>query len=266
MMDYNNLNSFHLEVVECDRFKVASFWDKMVSVCNFERIYLVKDGHAQLFLKGTVIDLKPNKLYFLPAYSVLSGKCIEIMDHYFVHFKFESNNNLLLNTLNPFKIVETTAYHETLFNELLTLVKNNNNTPSNLLHINGIMQIFLSCFIEPKNIDSANSIRIKQAISYITKNIDKPLTIQEIANYLHLHPIYFSNIFSSLTNIPPTQYIISEKIKYATNLLINTNLPIKQIAYKIGYENELYFSRLFKIKTGISPSNFRKKYFAHNNN
>jgi YesN/AraC family two-component response regulator len=56
------------------------------------------------------------------------------------------------------------------------------------------------------------------------------------------------------------QYIVSKRIGMAKNLLITSNLSLYKISEEIGYDNQLYFSRLFKKHSGITPSEYRKQF------
>ena len=56
------------------------------------------------------------------------------------------------------------------------------------------------------------------------------------------------------------QYIVSLRITNAINLIENTDYNITEIANAVGYDNSLYFSRLFHKHTGMSPSEYKKKY------
>lgn len=55
-------------------------------------------------------------------------------------------------------------------------------------------------------------------------------------------------------------YIKGEVVLQAKRMLVHTNLPVKQIAYKLGFEDYSYFSRIFTQTTGVSPTDFRQKY------
>ena len=58
--------------------------------------------------------------------------------------------------------------------------------------------------------------------------------------------------------LPPIEYQISKRISYSKDLLRYSRLSIKEISLAIGIENTAYFSRLFKRKVGISPSDYRQ--------
>jgi AraC-like DNA-binding protein len=68
----------------------------------------------------------------------------------------------------------------------------------------------------------------------------------------------FFEIFKTYTSMTPYQYYIHIKIHKAEDLLEQDDIPVKEIAYRMGFEDQYYFSRLFKQKTGFTPSQWRK--------
>ena len=70
----------------------------------------------------------------------------------------------------------------------------------------------------------------------------------------------FSHKFKETTGFAPLQYFINIKLEKAKELLAFSSMNISEIAENVGYDNALYFSRLFRKNTGFSPSEYRKKY------
>jgi AraC-like DNA-binding protein len=75
---------------------------------------------------------------------------------------------------------------------------------------------------------------------------------------------WFIRSFKEYTGSTPTQYILSLRISNAQTLLGSTNYNITEIAEIVGYDNPLYFSRLFRKQSGMSPSEFRNRLRAEN--
>lgn len=82
-------------------------------------------------------------------------------------------------------------------------------------------------------------------------------TVAEYADMLHKSPKTISNLFSRLGAKTPLQLIQERKMLEARRLLRYTDLPVKEIAYELGYEDLQTFSRFFKAQEGVSPSEFR---------
>lgn len=83
-------------------------------------------------------------------------------------------------------------------------------------------------------------------------------TVAEYANMLHKSPKTISNLFSRLGAKTPLQLIQERKMLEARRLLHYTDMPVKEIAYELGYEDLQTFSRFFKAQEGVSPSEFRE--------
>lgn len=105
---------------------------------------------------------------------------------------------------------------------------------------------------------------IKEAIRYVNENLDRPLSLREIADYVHLNPSYLSGLFKAQTNLTFSEYVTRSKLQNAKNLLITTDLPVSDIAEKIGYQTAKYFIKLFKEYEGITPSKYRKNQRENN--
>lgn len=82
-------------------------------------------------------------------------------------------------------------------------------------------------------------------------------TVAEYADLLHKSPKTISNLFTRLGTKTPLQLIQERKMLEARRMLRYTDLPVKEIAYELGYEDLQTFSRFFKAQEGVSPSEFR---------
>lgn len=83
-------------------------------------------------------------------------------------------------------------------------------------------------------------------------------SVAEYADLLNKSPKTLSNIFSKIYHKSPLQFIQERLLLEAKRLLIYTDKPIKEIAYEIGFEDIQSFSRFFKGKEGVSPSDFKE--------
>lgn len=92
---------------------------------------------------------------------------------------------------------------------------------------------------------------------YIYDNLHKELSIQEIASKYNMDAKKFSQHFRKQFGQCPKKYILNQKIHYAKSLLMQTQLSVQEVAYRSGYGDPFYFSRLFKKHTGMSPSQYQ---------
>jgi AraC-like DNA-binding protein len=99
---------------------------------------------------------------------------------------------------------------------------------------------------------------IDEAKFIIRDNLNQDLNFKEIAATLNLGYSYFRKMFKKHTGVSPGHYHLHLRLMKARELLLSTDLPIKQVAYETGFESIHYFSRLFKSKMGIPPSEVKK--------
>lgn len=99
---------------------------------------------------------------------------------------------------------------------------------------------------------------MQQAAKYISSHFDKELTLGEVAAKFDMSPSYFSKRFKAITGFSFKEYLIMIRIKEACALLIQSNIPITEIALKCGFSDSNYFGDAFKKVKGVSPRNYRK--------
>ena len=99
-----------------------------------------------------------------------------------------------------------------------------------------------------------------QAIVFIRNNLDKKITRKDVADYVHLNEDYLTRIFKENTGWVLKNYINNEKIRFAKELLLTTNMSVSVIALKTGFQNFSHFSQNFRKVEGISPSEYREQH------
>ena len=109
---------------------------------------------------------------------------------------------------------------------------------------------------ETKN-DTINDI--ERAAHYFKDNYNKQISIEQYALEHLMSVNWFIHSFKSVMKMSPMQYIISLRIAMAKGYLENSTKNIAEISNEVGYENALYFSRLFRKYTGMTPTEYRKK-------
>lgn len=110
-----------------------------------------------------------------------------------------------------------------------------------------------------KNFTDTMEKEVSYAIYYFRDNFNKEINVDEYAQSLNISVSWFIRCFRQITGMTPLQYVINIRISNAQMLLETSDYTISQIAESVGYENALYFSRLFHKQTGISPKEYRKK-------
>ncbi len=101
-----------------------------------------------------------------------------------------------------------------------------------------------------------------QAVTYFNENYNQDINIDAYAGSRGMSVSWFIRSFRKYTGQTPMQFILSIRINNAQILLETTQYSINEIASIVGYDNQLYFSRLFRKQKGCSPSEYRKKIYS----
>ena len=99
---------------------------------------------------------------------------------------------------------------------------------------------------------------VEEALKYIESDYCNPISVQDIADRLNVNRSYLHRLFKSFTGMSIQDYLLDYRIRQACILLKNTDLSVRAIAHSVSYIDALYFSRLFRQKKGMSPSQYRK--------
>lgn len=97
-----------------------------------------------------------------------------------------------------------------------------------------------------------------EAVQFIRHNYYRDLNVQEIADSIGITRAYLSTCFKSVYQLSVQDYMTEYRLKKAKEMLTDSDLKIKEIAVYAGYQDELYFSKVFKKRYGVSPRAFRQ--------
>ena len=133
-----------------------------------------------------------------------------------------------------------------------------------VLDITAEMQIdYATRMKELKKVDAV-SIHIRRSIDYIYDNLQRPLTVNELAEREGLSAGYYSRLFMKEMGVNVNQFINNAKIKTAENMLRYSDYPILDIAISLGYSSQSAFSSVFKKVTGMTPKSYRDRFYKNN--
>ncbi|HEX2946174.1 MAG TPA: response regulator [Clostridia bacterium] len=120
-----------------------------------------------------------------------------------------------------------------------------------------VLRIGNTVFDSIQEADKSCSI-IDKIKLYISQNMGYDLTRDSIAKQFYLNPDYLTRIFKKETGLSISDYLIRERVNIAKQLLVNTDMPVKDIVSRVGYTNFSYFSQIFRENTGLNPLTYRK--------
>jgi len=268
---------------------VGEWWNYQEVNSPFSRLYLITEGEGWVYINHQEFHLTPGKLFLIPKFTFHSYKCKESMGHYYFCFLDEmvggtgmydllQFNNLVdaqkedyelfrrLNELNPHRKIlnpdpQTYDNKDTLYSFSQRIEEQK---LSDIFETQGIMLQLTSRFIkddfEEVHANIKSKKRLNKVTHYIDQNLNKKITLDDLANQACLSPDYLSKIFNEIMGIRPMEFINRKRIESSQMLLITTNFSISQVAEKVGVFNYSYFSTLFKKYTLMTPEAYQKMH------
>lgn len=101
--------------------------------------------------------------------------------------------------------------------------------------------------------------KLNQIVEYINNDLNKDLSLDELASLVQISPYHFARQFKKSTGLPPRQYIIRTRVERAKKLLLQGDLTIAQVAYIVGFSHQSHLNRDFKRYLGITPKVFMRR-------
>ncbi len=99
--------------------------------------------------------------------------------------------------------------------------------------------------------------KINRTIAYMKEHLDQPLQAAVLASQASVSLSHYFALFKRRTGCTPIDYFIHLRMERARDLLEETSLTVKEIAAALGYDDQFYFSRVFKSINGLPPTNYR---------
>ena len=108
-------------------------------------------------------------------------------------------------------------------------------------------------------VQNTKSLLLKSVLDYVEKNYTDNISLEDMAQYVHISKEYLCRIFNAMSDTTPVEYLNRYRIRQSTNLLIRTTKNIADVALSCGFSNSSYFNKLFMRYMGCTPSEYRKQ-------
>lgn len=241
---------------------------------NAYEVYLQVYGERYFFLDDVCHILKPGDLYILKPYVIhyTESREFDYYERYVMNISLDSlsfllseNEQRLLSEkldsciirLNPEQM--NSVLRE--FERIHTLSEKNGFLAEKqlytsafmlLMHVKELAEITES--VTSQNVQS----EIVSAIHYINKHYHEQISLEQISDMVHLSKYHFCRLFHNATGATFLDYIYNVRLSKVHKMLVETNLPINDIALRCGFTSTAHLTRIFKQVYNISPREFRK--------
>lgn len=105
--------------------------------------------------------------------------------------------------------------------------------------------------------DRGKRSEVVEACHYVSRHLDKRISLEEVADHLFMNSSYFSRLFKKETGETFIEYVTRMKMNRAKELLDQTNHSVGKICEMLGYDNQSYFIKIFKASVGVTPVEYR---------
>ncbi len=236
---------------------------QILYIASGQAHFFFKEGEETIVTAGHMVLYRPKEMQKYVYYTS------DQTDVYWVHFTGNQVKPLLKEHHFPEKdhiincgtLPEYTRIFQTMIQEM-QLCKPHYQELLTVLFKQLLITVSRQLLSE-STLTSYVQFEIDQAVRHFLTHYNEELNIEEVAASHHMSTSYFIRNFKQYTGMTPLSYILKVRISNAQHLLETTTYNMNEIASFVGYDNPLYFSRLFKNQTGLSPSEYRKQHPLH---
>ena len=186
-------------------------------------------------------------------------------EYYWVGFNGAEVISLLKETaFTPNCPVSHTDFGGRLQNVLSEIYHAHGMSNYHAVRMTGLLYQFFSLLLEfmpNTELPSSDAGRsyARHAAEFIAYNYSQPIDVEDIAANVGISRSHLYRVFMKQFSLSPTQYLTEFRINRARSLLEDSNLSIAAVANSVGFEDQLYFSKVFKKVTGMAPSAYLKR-------
>ena len=250
-------DSFDVDsIVDCAKLTILPAKNIIADPRRFHGFAYFMDGEATYHFPDKQIKVGPKSFLFLPK-NVPYKISRPVISHCIVINFYTTSNSV-----SPAPFAYSPEFDELfdLFNDFRKIYLTK---PRNL--ISESKSLFykiistIQYYEKSEYVPSSHYLKIEPAVKYIQENFPSgELTIDLLAQIAGISVRYLSQEFVKCFKLSPKQYIIKQQLSLARKLLLDSEHSVLEIAINCGFQNEYYFSKLFKEKIGESPSLYRK--------
>lgn len=230
---------------------------------DYQIIYLYK-GSANFYLKGdlrllqsgTIILYKPQQHQYYQYLAKYHPQA------YWIHFTGSKVESLLqqydLHNTESFTVGEHMNLCSVFKNIMIELQLKNLNFQA---ICNNYFMVLLNTIQRLKYEQESNvgqGYNIDNLILQLNLSYNHNWSVEEMAKFCNMSPSRFAHVFKDRKNISAKKFLLNLRLNKAKDLMLNSQLSVTQVATLIGFDDALYFSRIFKKEVGLSPRQFVK--------
>lgn len=123
--------------------------------------------------------------------------------------------------------------------------------------LEAVLQHFFDCMFSQNQVKHVSIIY--NAIQYIQENYNQKIYLEDVAGMIYLNPSYFSRVFKDEMGVTFHHYLTNYRIEMSKNFLSDPSIPILSVAALVGFDDQSYFTKVFKRRNGVTPRVYRNQ-------
>jgi len=235
-------------------------WRIQKAKIGFHDLTFVVEGKANYYINGEKFTVEAGDLIYVPGGSIREAHTYKDTPMHAYPFNFfwaEPHNHIQL----PFGAVTK----KVITKEILGYIREFNQVwlskqPFYWIQSRALFELILHRLLSNYNRQSAKQIdlRIKKITAFIADHYSENMTINDLADMLNLHPVYFGRLFKENTGSTYKEYLHRIRMNNAEIMLSTGEYNVTEAAERCGFHDIFYFSKVFKEIKGYPPSAARK--------
>lgn len=246
-------------------------WSEEPHFHDFLEIIFVTDGKGTVFVNNRKYDVQRGDIVVYNAGTVHHEKSSEDnpMEIRFVAYDKLEITNLAANWLLPLSygnVFNSGSSYDIILGYFNALIDEFEKKERFYMEIvQGISRTLLMYVFRAVSRTKNTSLlfdasrTIETALCFIDKNFRQRISLDDIAKQCFTNKFSLSHLFTRTQGVSIGKYILNKRIEETKRLLTETDMSVSEISDAVGFYDQNYCSRMFKKKTGVSPSHYRKK-------
>lgn len=281
-LDYNERVAHEMQNIPLSYYYVDKNHPSYHAPLHWHRpseIVRVISGKLKMYLDGKKIIVSPGDILFINqeiihgffpidcVYEIINFDADELLLRTSLckdALRIFANSNVNVLPLHP---TDSASLHH-LANQLFTFASPQS-SDNDLLVLGALFQLLGTIYAKHHYTEnfksSTNAKRFKPLLEFIDKSFMKPITLADMAQVSGMSNSHFSALFHEFFHQPPMEYLNAYRIERACLYLINSDIPVTEVAYRCGFNDSAYFAKVFKKYKNITPKKYRSSYSSSPN-
>lgn len=255
-MDKSDLMENYLNYNLCGKFISAGNWNHMKRKFNLYQVAFMLEGEMYITEEDRQYIIRPGDILFFRSGLTHYGHKKSTSPVSFYWVMYETNIESYLN-FSTFAHIEDTLLINQLFKQLLhfSSYSIDETNAALILLLNELKRTLNRTYSKHRSV-------VDSICRWIDINLQKDINVSDVAQNFNFNKDYISKIVKREKGMGIKEYILSQRINRAKQLLLNTHLSVKQITKECGFFDYTQFLKMFKRYEGITPTEYRNILYS----